>query len=84
MCTVEPSFTYIYCMYMWLHTVVMLYCSFSGSHHIPHFSQPMLADKYARVEHLTYIHYLCRGQPSFAFANFMAAKLLGRSHVSKR
>ena len=51
---------------------------------IPHFSQPRLADRHARVEHLTYLHYLSRGQPSFAFANFMAAKLLGRSNTTKR
>jgi spatacsin len=51
---------------------------------IPHFSQPQLADRYARVERLTYLHYLSRGQPSFAFANFMAAKLLGRSNTTKR
>ena len=56
----------------------------SGSHDIPHFSQPALTESYAKVEHLTYIHYLTRGQPSFAFANFVAAKLLGRSNTSRR
>ena len=51
---------------------------------IPHFSQPELASRYARVEHLSYLHYLTRGQPSFAFANFMAAKLLGHSNTTRR
>lgn len=67
-----------------MHIVYTLWFVFVGSHVIPHFSQPALTDKYARVEHLTYIYYLCRGQPSFAFANFVAAKLLGRSQVTKR
>ena len=41
-------------------------------------------EKYALTEHLNYVYYLRRGQPSFAYANFVAAKLLGHSNTTKR
>ena len=51
---------------------------------VPHFSSPALMEKYALTEHLNYVYYLRRGQPSFAYANFVAAKLLGHSNITKR
>ena len=51
---------------------------------VPHFSSPALMEKYALTEHLNYVYYLRRGQPSFAYANFVAAKLLGHSNTTKR
>ena len=51
---------------------------------LPHFSSTALADKFAVSEHLDYVYYLRRGQPSFAFANFVATKLVGRSNTAKR
>ena len=51
---------------------------------VPHFSSPALMEKYALTEHLNYIYYLRRGQPSFAYANFVAAKLIGHSNTTKR
>lgn len=59
-------------------------CFSVGSSQIPHFSSPALTDNFAFTEHLNYIYYLRRGQPSFAFANFVAAKLIGHSNTSKR
>ena len=53
-------------------------------HEIPNFSSTVLTDKYALTAHLTYLHYLRRGQPSFAFANFVAARLLGHSNTARR
>ena len=50
----------------------------------PHFSSPPLAEKFALTEHLDYVYYLHRGLPSFALANFIAAKLLGHSFPIKR
>ena len=41
-------------------------------------------EKYALTEHLNYVYYLRRGQPSFAYANFVAAKLLGHSNTTRR
>ena len=51
---------------------------------MPHFSQTHLSQKYAQVEKLTYQYFLCQGQPSFALANFVAAKLANRSNPNKR
>lgn len=51
---------------------------------MPHFSSAALTEKFALSEHLDYVYYLRRGQPSFAFANFVASKLLGRSNTEKR
>ncbi len=51
---------------------------------LPHFSSTALADKFAVSEHLDYVYYLRRGQPSFAFANFVATKLVGHSNTTKR
>ena len=77
-------------------TLFTLYCSssettpsplspsFPGTSDIPHFSSVPLADQFALTEHLTYFYFLQRGQPSFAFANFVAAKLIGHSNTTKR
>jgi len=51
---------------------------------LPHFSCPALIERFAFVEHLSYLYYLRRGQPSFALANFVAAKLIGHSNTAKR
>ena len=61
-----------------------IYSYSSDSEDIPHFSAPVLTDKFAFTEHLNYVYYLRRGQPSFAFANFVAAKLIGHSNTAKR
>ena len=50
----------------------------------PHFSQSVLCHQYAQTDKLTYIYYLYEGQPSFAFANFVAAKLANHSNLNKR
>ena len=62
----------------------MILIFFLGSYDLPHFSAPALIDKSGLAEHLNYVYYLRRGQPSFAFANFVAAKLLGHSNSVKR
>ncbi|XP_064396222.1 spatacsin-like isoform X6 [Halichondria panicea] len=56
----------------------------ADSSELPHFSSPALTEKFAFTEHLNFVYYLRRGQPSFAFANFVAAKLIGHSNTSKR
>ena len=68
--------------------IYIFYCphpnSFVDTHDLPQFSSSTLAGKYALSEHLDYVYYLRRGQPSFAFANFVASKLLGHSNTAKR
>lgn len=61
-------------------------CDFciTDTYDLPHFSSPSLAERFALSEQLDYVYYLHRGQPSFAFANVVAAKLLGRSNTTKR
>ena len=54
------------------------------TYELPHFSSPSLAERFALSEQLDHVYYLCRGQPSFAFANFVTAKLLGHSNTTKR
>lgn len=56
----------------------------SGTYELPQFSSPALAKKFALSEHLDYIYYLQKGQPSFAFANFVAARLVNHSNTRKR
>ncbi len=65
----------------------MLFMSFSflpESQELPHFSQPHLSQKYALTVSLTYQYFLNQGQPSFALANFVAAKLANCSNPNKR
>ena len=59
-------------------------CDIKGTHELPHFSSPALAEKFALSEQLDYVYYLQRGQPSFAFANVVAAKLIGHSGATRR
>ena len=84
--------TTLFVFFHTLHTVpfffenhsLLSFSSPSGTSDIPHFSSIPLADQFALTEHLTYFYFLQRGQPSFAFANFVAAKLIGHSNTTKR
>ncbi|XP_019859323.1 PREDICTED: spatacsin-like [Amphimedon queenslandica] len=51
---------------------------------MPHFSHPALTQHSSHSIKLTYTYYLYQGQPSFAFANFVAAKLSSKSNINKR
>jgi spatacsin len=50
----------------------------------PHFSQSALSHRYSQTDKLSYTYYLYRGQPSFAFANFVAVKLINKTNNTKR
>ena len=73
-----------FCCMVYLKWALLSFQLFIDFQEVPHFSSPALMEKYALTEHLNYIYYLRRGQPSFAYANFVAAKLLGHSNTTKR
>ncbi|KAF0040785.1 hypothetical protein F2P81_006683 [Scophthalmus maximus] len=48
---------------------------------LPHFSSPQLVNKFALVENLDFLYYVCHGRPSFAFATFLVQRLSGCGDV---
>ena len=52
---------------------LLLLIGVSGSSEMPHFSLQSLAVT-PHYQHLTYQYHLQQAQPSFAYANFVAAK----------
>ncbi|KAJ0069816.1 hypothetical protein NL108_014746, partial [Boleophthalmus pectinirostris] len=50
---------------------------------LPHFSSPALVSRFALVENLDFLYFLCHGRPSFAFATFLLQHLNGCSDVKQ-
>ena len=61
-------------LYHIYHTIGAAGGSSGAGAEMPHFSLPSLTSKHVHNQHLNYVYYLEHGQPSFAFANFVAAK----------
>lgn len=75
-CHLLFPFPYLFILFFFFFSAV--------SKELPHFSQVSLSQLHAPTEQLNYHYYFSRGQPSFAFANFVAAKLVNTSNTSKK